>query len=186
MAHDGRSETCSYTTTVAGERWWSVKLSSVTSVGRVELTLTTPGDNVVVYIVSDQGQVPCHPLLSVSAGTSDRYPVYTDCRGARGHTVLVRDEKDTEEYFGICEVLVLRYQVRMTITRHEIDKNIIFTCFRRYWPVVSLTLPPTPVSQSPVIQHTIRVKMVTLTLDHVYLSVLNVAGMVRTCPRVYL
>ena len=128
LAHDGRSETCSYTTTVGGERWWSVRLSSVSSVGRVELTLTTPGDNVVVYIVSDQDRTPCHPLLSVSAGlTSDRFPLYTDCRGLRGHTVLIRDEKDTEEYFGVCEVLVFRYQVLfviISITKHEYN---IFT-----------------------------------------------------------
>ena len=81
------------------------------SVGRLEVTLSTPASGVRVYISSVGSRRPCHPLQPLpEAGGGDRQRLYTDCTGLRGREVVIEDGRDTEDYFGVCEVAIFRYQ----------------------------------------------------------------------------
>ena len=81
----------------------------MTSVGQIHVILTSHPSLVTVYLVTGDTLTPCPPLTS-SADTGDRYTASTNCRGMSGECVLVRDEREEEEYFGVCEVEVFRYQ----------------------------------------------------------------------------
>ena len=98
LAVDGREETCSYTTTgttgPGGQqeeqeegrqaRWWRLSLGSLTSVGRVSLSLAGAGQGqevqVVVYLLTGREVRHCHPLQG-AGGDSDRRRLVTDCTG---------------------------------------------------------------------------------------------------------
>ena len=92
---DGREETCSYTTTSStssstssskGGRWWRLGLGSLTSVGRVSLTLAGGVQELpAVYLLAGQELRHCQPLQQAgkenSQGDSDRQRFVTDCAG---------------------------------------------------------------------------------------------------------
>ena len=121
LAQDGRQETCSYTTsasgddTVEGGRWWRLELETAASVGEVILTLTTaPSDVMVSVVTSGHSVSPCHPLQPMATPhgqqTSDKHMVTTNCRGLSGTALLLKDMREQEDYFGVCEVKLFRYQ----------------------------------------------------------------------------
>ena len=83
------------------------------SVGRMEVTLSTPASGVSAFVAEARVRRPCHPLQPLpgsEAGGGDRQRLYTDCTGLRGREVIIEDERDTEDYFGVCEVQIFRYQ----------------------------------------------------------------------------
>ena len=83
------------------------------SVGRLEVTLSTPSSGVTAYVAEAGVKRPCHPfqpLPGSEAGGGDRQRLYTDCTGLRGREVIIEDGRDTEDYFGVCEVEIFRYQ----------------------------------------------------------------------------
>ena len=114
LAVDGREETCSYTTTTEEGRWWRVRLGSTISVGQVTVTLATPPDQVVVYLVSGDQVRHCHPLQTAGdqppSGLTDRVSLVTDCTGLKGDSLVVKDLRSADDYFGVCEVEILRFQ----------------------------------------------------------------------------
>ena len=114
LAVDGREETCSYTTTTEEGRWWRVRLGSTISVGQVTVTLATPPDQVVVYLVTGDQVRHCHPLQTAGdqppSGLTDRVSLVTDCTGLKGDSLVVKDLRSADDYFGVCEVEILRFQ----------------------------------------------------------------------------
>ena len=83
------------------------------SVGRLEVTLSTPASGVTAYVAEAGVKRPCHPLQPLpgtEAVGGDRQRLYTDCTGLRGREVVIEDGRDTEDYFGVCEVEIFRYQ----------------------------------------------------------------------------
>ena len=113
LGHDGRQETCSYTTSAGDQgRWWRLGLRTLTSVGRMVITLTQKPQHVVVYVVTGSQMKPCHPLQPLKSvdQSADRHTVYTECRGLSGNYILIKDERESDDYFGVCEVEIFRYQ----------------------------------------------------------------------------
>lgn len=114
LAVDGREETCSYTTSDTEGRWWRVGLGVTRSVGQVRVVLATPPDQVVVYLLTGHHLTHCHPLQSAGdqppVRLSDRITLVTDCRGLKGDSLVVKDLREADDYFGVCEVEIFRFQ----------------------------------------------------------------------------
>ena len=69
-----------------------------------------------VYLVSlserkkKNGEYQEYRPCDVFKGISGDQMVEVDCRGQQGEFLLVRDERNSEEYFGLCEVKVKLFQ----------------------------------------------------------------------------
>ena len=65
----------------------------------------------MVNVVLGDQLNPCHPLLTMSSGnvTGDRHHVFTECRGIRGQGLIIFDNREKEDYFGICDVKAFRF-----------------------------------------------------------------------------
>ncbi len=45
-----------------------------------------------------------------ASGATDRYRVVTDCTGMKGDSLMVKDLRSADDYFGVCEVQIFRFQ----------------------------------------------------------------------------
>ena len=81
-------------------RWWRLQLAGEASVGRGEVTLSSPGSSVTVLVGGGDTWRPCHPLQprhrGGGGGQGDRHALYTDCTGDRGVRVLVLQKVPSE------------------------------------------------------------------------------------------
>lgn len=84
----------------------------MTSVGEVILTLTTAPGDVMVSVVTGHNVSPsqCHPLKHMVTTHGDKHMMTTSCRGLSGSALVLRDMREEEDYFGVCDVKVFRYQ----------------------------------------------------------------------------
>jgi len=110
MAVDGDTETCSFTTNSPDQRWWQTQIKN-TVVHSVEVAIT-PGSHqhfTIFVIQLLEGSKALYKPCSSFQGRFDQQVAVFLCNGGDGHEgefVYIRDDREEEEYFGLCEVRV--------------------------------------------------------------------------------
>lgn len=110
MAVDGDTETCSFTSATADQRWWQTQIKN-TVVHSVAVAIS-PGSfqHFTIFVIELlEGSKALYKPCSSFKGTFDEAVAVFLCNGGDGHEgefVYIRDDREEEEYFGLCEVQV--------------------------------------------------------------------------------
>ena len=110
MAVDGDLETCSFTPRTLDQRWWQIQLKA-TVVQSVAVAIS-PGSfqHFTIFVIElMEGNKalykPCATWRGEFEETVAEF-LCNDGEGHRGEFVYIRDDREEQEYFGLCEVQV--------------------------------------------------------------------------------
>jgi len=110
MAVDGDMDTCSFTEANQDQRWWQTQIRD-TVVESVAVAIS-PGSfqHFTIFVIELlEGNKALYKPCSSFKGTFDEAVAVFLCNGGEGHLgefVYIRDDREEEEYFGLCEVQV--------------------------------------------------------------------------------
>jgi hypothetical protein len=104
------TETCSFTLAAADQRWWQIQIKN-TVVDSVAVAIS-PGSfqHFTIFVIELlEGSKALYKPCSSFKGTFDESVAVFLCNDGDGHKgefVYIRDDREEEEYFGLCEVQV--------------------------------------------------------------------------------
>ena len=103
-------DTCSFTPATHDQRWWQIQIKN-TVVDSVAVSIS-PGSfqHFTIFVIQLlEGSKALYKPCSSFKGTFDETVAVFLCNGGDGHEgefVYIRDDREEEEYFGLCEVEV--------------------------------------------------------------------------------
>lgn len=125
MAVDGNPHTCSFTPRGPDSRWWQVHLGHKFNVISVGVTIS-PGSlqEFTIYVIellTDNKALykPC----TTFKGVFQTHKAIFHCNDKLGHPgqfVYIRDDRDEQDYFGLCEVEVFAFRERIPCGEPEV------------------------------------------------------------------
>ncbi|XP_069182423.1 uncharacterized protein [Procambarus clarkii] len=125
MAVDGNPDTCSFTPRGPEPRWWQVHLGHKFNVISVGVTIS-PGSMqeftiYVIELLTDNKALykPC----TTFKGVFQTHKALFQCNDGLGHPgqfVYIRDDREEQEYFGLCEVEVFAFRERIPCGEPEV------------------------------------------------------------------
>ncbi|XP_069986362.1 uncharacterized protein [Penaeus vannamei] len=125
MAVDGNPDTCSFTPRGPDPRWWQVHLGHKFNVMSVGVTIS-PGSfqEFTIYVIellTDNKALykPC----TTFKGVFQTHKAIFQCNDGLGHPgqfVYIRDDREEQEYFGLCEVEVFAFRERIPCGEPEV------------------------------------------------------------------
>jgi len=110
MAVDGDEETCSFTPRTLDQRWWQIQIEA-TVVQSVAVAIS-PGSfqhfTIFVIELMEGNKALYKPCATWRGEFEEAVAVFlcNDGDGHRGEFVYIRDDREQQEYFGLCEVQV--------------------------------------------------------------------------------
>jgi len=110
MAVDGDEETCSFTPRTLDQRWWQIQIEA-TVVQSVAVAIS-PGSfqhfTIFVIELMEGNKALYKPCATWRGEFEETVAVFlcNDGDGHRGEFVYIRDDREQQEYFGLCEVQV--------------------------------------------------------------------------------
>ncbi|KAG0714717.1 Sushi, von Willebrand factor type A, EGF and pentraxin domain-containing protein 1 [Chionoecetes opilio] len=125
MGVDGNADTCSFTPRGPDPRWWQVHLGHKFNVITVGVTIS-PGSvqEFTIYVIellTDNKALykPC----TTFKGVFQTHKAIFHCNDGLGHPgqfVYIRDDREDQEYFGLCEVEVFAFRERIPCGEPEV------------------------------------------------------------------
>lgn len=114
LATDGDLDTCSFTPRTTEQRWWQVHLSHPSNIEAVAVAIS-PGSfqKFTIFVIELlEGNKALYKPCSKFEGTFESARAVFLCNDGQGHPgqfVYIRDDREEQEYFGLCEVQVFPY-----------------------------------------------------------------------------
>eukprot|EP00094_Tigriopus_californicus_P008528 TCALIF_08219-PA protein Name:"Similar to Svep1 Sushi, von Willebrand factor type A, EGF and pentraxin domain-containing protein 1 (Mus musculus)" AED:0.27 eAED:0.27 QI:0/0.25/0.2/0.4/1/1/5/0/234 len=115
LAVDGDPDSCSFTPRSSEQRWWQVHLGDAVTIQAVAVTIS-PGayQQFTIFVIELlEGNKAMYKPCSKFEGKFENKKAVFLCNDGDGHPgqfVYIRDDREEQEYFGLCEVEVFEYK----------------------------------------------------------------------------